>query len=126
MNTTVAIDPQIRAQDDEQLRVLSILYLVYAAFDALSALWVSSVVAFSGEQRPEAEAAWLFAFVSLVLFGLAYLTWLASRALRQRDGTTVIYLAAALACLSFPLGTLLGAATFVVMTRPSVKASFTR
>lgn len=55
MNTTVAIDPQIRAQDDEQLRVLSILYLVYAAFDALSALWVSSVVAFSGEQRPEAE-----------------------------------------------------------------------
>ena len=125
VNTAATLDPRIHERDDEQLRVLSILYLVYAVLDALGALYVGGVVALSGARFSEAAQLLVFLFV-LMLFGLAYLTWLASRALRQRDGTTVIYLAAAIACLSFPLGTLLGAATFVVMTRPSVKALFAR
>jgi hypothetical protein len=43
----------------------------------------------------------------------------------RRRRLMLCYVTAALACLQMPFGTCLGIFTFIVLGRPSVKASFT-
>jgi hypothetical protein len=56
--------------------------------------------------------------------GMALLTLLAGRGLRDRRRRTLIYIVAGLGCLHIPFGTLLSVATFMVLGRDSVKALF--
>ncbi len=66
----------------------------------------------------------LLVVFGLVLAGLCVLHLLAASGLRKRTRRTVTYIASALMCMSFPLGTALGVWTFVVLSRPSVKALY--
>jgi hypothetical protein len=71
---------------------------------------------------------WMFALgggcVSAVAWIGAFLGLLAGRALAKRRRLMLCYVAAALACLQIPFGTVLGIFTFLVLARPSVKVRF--
>ncbi len=126
-------------QDEEQLRMLSIFFLIYAALQAVGmccaggyffliggALAAGTVQ--GGAGAPPAAVGGIFGgmgvFIMLICGAMAFLHYTASKALKERRSTTLIYVAAVLACLSFPIGTALGVFTFIVLSRPSVKALF--
>ena len=122
--------------DASHLQVLSILYYVFAALDALSLLAViGGVAVFSAfAARPESSLGhdaegraflvFLFCAVFVVNLILTALHLLTARRLRQRRGRAFCQIVAGLTCLSFPLGTALGVFTFIVLGRPSVRAAF--
>lgn len=80
-----------------------------------------------GDGPPEAIG-WLFiglAVVAMVLiWTMAFLQFLTAKRLGERRSYTFVQVVSALACLSMPFGTLLGVFTLIVLSRPSVKASF--
>jgi hypothetical protein len=148
METGPDFDPQptvlsggspVSSQDEEHLRILQIGYWIYAALNALGTCCVggyfglfsalfSTAASVDPKQGPAIVFGGLFVMIGVILVllmgGLAYLHYAAGRAIQSRSGTTVVYVSAALACLSFPIGTALGVFTFIVMSRPSVKALF--
>jgi len=63
-------------------------------------------------------------FVVLLVLGMALLSFLTAQGLGRQKRRVLIYIMASLACLSVPLGTLLGVFTFVIMGRPAVKQAF--
>ena len=130
-------------QDTSHLNTLSIFYFILAGLQALgTCLGLGYVVlgvmlglvgvAGSGHDNGGAAAgvglggmfACLGIFVMLVIGTFAYLNFLTGKSLRQRKRKTLCQVMAAIACLNVPLGTVLGVFTFVVLSRPSVKASF--
>jgi hypothetical protein len=129
--------------DQANLNTLSIFYFIFAGLQALIGCFFLIYIGFgiivgvagaAGANRPgDAGVAAIFGG-AFACFGVALLVicWLwafllykAGRGLRTRKSLTIIYIMAALLCLSVPLGTILGIFTFVVLSRPSVKASFT-
>jgi hypothetical protein len=127
------------AQDEEHLRILSILYYVLgglAAFGGLiPLLWVffgAMMVAGGGSSAPGgpplAVMGWIFicvaGFISLLLLSLAGLKLYAGYCLSQRKAYVYCFVIACLACIHMPLGTLLGVFTIIVLNRPSVKDMF--
>ena len=125
--------------DEEQLRLLAILWKVSAGITAFYSLFgliyvgMGAVFAFipfsesAGEPPPE------FFAVFMGLIGLAFLVigmtiaalkWHVGRLLTERRGTTFIQVIAGLSCLEVPYGTALGVFTFIVLGRPSVRALF--
>lgn len=139
--------------DDEHLRALSICHYVlaglsavgccgYGAFSIFMATVIPSVI--SNMPQPPAnstgqpvppmppEVAGMFGSFYLVFgviqiaagiaYGLGY--YLAGRSLSERRNMTLCYVVAGFACLSIPLGTVLGVFTFIVLARPSVQAQF--
>ena len=128
--------------DTSHLNILSIFYFVFAGLQCLgvclSLLYVvGGIVAFavgmanshhSDDAVVGVIMGGLFGCMGIVLLVLsvvtAVLNYLTGMALRQRKHLTLIYVVAALTCLSIPLGTVLGIFTFVVVSRPSIKASF--
>jgi hypothetical protein len=126
-------------RDGEHLRLLSIFYYVSAGLHALSAcfgilfipmgvLFMSAFAQASPANRPPAFVGTLFMILGAVVFlvGLAYsaLLALAGRFLSQRKHRMFSVVVAALNCLSFPYGTLLGVLTIMVLMRPGVQALF--
>ena len=71
---------------------------------------------------------WFFIVIAcfLIVVGWAFAIGLffAGRCLQQRRRHTFCVVMAALACLSVPLGTLLGVFTLIVLFRPGVKDLF--
>lgn len=124
--------------DEEHLKLLAIGYWVWGGFMAVYALLLGAYFGVIGSlfvmipqgaaEGPPAVMGWIFlcigAIVLLVVGALAGLEiatgfWIQRR--RHRVATLVV---AALICPSIPFGTLLGVSTFVVMSRPSVKARY--
>jgi len=123
--------------DEEDLRVLPVLYWVSAAFLGVYALFMTAYFAFIGtvfvaipfeEDGPPRAFGWAFLGVAAIALLIAATVvtlkaltgfWLRKR--RHRVATMVI---AALTCLEIPYGTMTGVFTFVVLARPSVRALY--
>jgi len=124
--------------DEKQLRILVWLHYVGAALAGvipiLGAVYAGIGVAMvlgklPGMTPPKGEPfGWLpiamGSFVVLIGIGSVSLNLLTARALRARRRRTLCLLTSALNCMHFPLGTLLGAFTIVVLCRPAVRAAF--
>ena len=135
------------SRDEGDLRLLSILEYVYAGFLALTGLLcgvyigVGVFIARTPMPMPPARAgsppppfdlqmiggilivvgvvAMIFAWSKAVLLVVS------ARSMSARKRHTLCIVAAALTCISFPLGTALGVFTLIVLLRPSVRALFT-
>jgi len=123
-------------------RPLGIAYIVYACFLGLAvlivplyALFFAAVFADAGSSSSspgDEQAAEAIGGIMFLVFGLAEvliiakltLVILAAQGLFKMRRYTICIVAAALSCLSMPLGTALGIWTFVVLTKPEVKAAF--
>ncbi|MBN7136579.1 hypothetical protein A7A76_17680 [Lysobacter enzymogenes] len=126
------------AEDESHLKLLSVFYYVLAALGAaasLAAAGISVVLidylrtaapgypgSAAGED-PTALAVIMALSIALSLASSA-LQFMTARRLRQRRGLGLCRFTAAITCLSFPLGTLLGVFTFIVLARPQVRAAF--
>jgi hypothetical protein len=107
-----------------------------AAYLALSGLVITQVWRFmpvspladgtSGTQPPGSDVLFgvLGLSVAAVGLGLAALSWTAARRLRQQRSIGFCQVVAAISCMGFPLGTVLGVLTFVVLAKPSVRRMF--
>jgi hypothetical protein len=124
-------------QDEEHLRMLSILYYIWggltACFSCLGVVYVvmGGVFMVAASQQHNGPPAWfgaifsIFGVLMVLLVGaVAGLTIWTGRNLQQRKRYTLCLIVAGLSCLSVPLGTALGVFTFVVLSRPSVKQLF--
>jgi hypothetical protein len=82
----------------------------------------------SGSDNVPVAFGWFFIVVALgaILIGLTYAicTILAGRYLKRRERHTFCLVMAAISCIFFPFGTVLGIFTILVLSRPSVKALF--
>jgi hypothetical protein len=121
-------------KDAEHLNILSIVWYVLAGLQCLGMCAGVAYIVMAGVfasklsdpgDPPMGIIMGIFGVIliviSLVFAGLSYLT---GKSLKQRRRLMLCYVMAALVCLSFPLGTALGVFTFIVLARPSVKASF--
>lgn len=128
-------------QDEEHLRLLSILHYVWgglvacgSCFGAIYAIIgggvMTAAAAQQGNNAPPAFVGAIFfligGFIVLLVGTLSALTILAGRSLAQRKRYTFCLVMACLSCLSVPLGTALGVFTIIVLQRPTVKAMFGR
>ncbi len=125
-------------EDEKRLRILARLHYVGAVlagvipvFGAIYAgLGVALVLGKLPGMAPAKGAAfgWLpitmGAFIVLIGVVSVSLNLLTARALRARKSHTLCLLTSALNCMHFPLGTLLGAFTLIVLCRPAVRAAF--
>lgn len=128
--------------DEEHLKLLSIGYLVSAAWSALFSLFglfyafmgvaMTSFIA-SMPERPEQPPPpeffpWIFGLFGVgmftVLITIGVLKFIASRRLKQRRSRIFVMVVAGLSCFAVPYGTMLGVFTFLVLGRPSVTRLF--
>ena len=126
--------------DEEHLRLLRIGYFIqggltllmcfFGLFYVFVGLFVFSranVPSTPGAPSPEFVGYIFAAFGGLFVLGgavFATLQFFTARSLRQRGGRTLCLIAAALTCIFIPYGTALGIWTFLVLSRPSVRALF--
>jgi len=140
----VGLQPSQPSQADlEHLKVLSVLYYVYAALMMMlpcaSLIYVAlgtfvlkmpAEMVKQGDHPPPALAGWaLIAMGSAIfVFGLALAisVFLAGRSLSSRRRYVFCLVVAGVICLNMPLGTALGAFTIAVLLRPSVRVLFGR
>lgn len=125
--------------DRAHLKALSICWYVFAGLSLLGALcggfyMLLGVVFMLAEPTPGSGdgpgviggIAFLAigGFVLLLCIAGGILDCLAAQGLARQRRRTLIYVMAAIACLYVPLGTVLGVFTFIVISRPTVKAAF--
>jgi hypothetical protein len=119
-------------QDDEQLRLLSILHFVMAGLSALGLcagpfyMMMGATLASGSKDGPGTMAFFVMmgavvTFISLVATGL---TAYAGYCIRERKNWMFVFVVDCLLCLNAPLGTLLGVFTIIVLLRPTVKEAF--
>jgi hypothetical protein len=132
-------------EDQDQLKLLSIFHYVLGVFTALVSfvpvihLTIGLVMLFSpqtlepsgGENQEGLRIiggifVGVAMLVILVGFGFALCMILVGRFLNHRTHYIFCMVVAALECLSFPFGTVLGVFTIVVLSRESVKQLFGR
>lgn len=124
-------------QDDEHLRLLSILYYVWGGLTAFGACFTGIYALVAGgvltavSQSHDGPPGWVgplvfvfMGFLFLFIAAIAGLTIWTGRNLAQRKRYTFCFVMAIISCLSVPLGTALGVFTIVVLQRPSVKQLF--
>jgi hypothetical protein len=128
--------------DGEHLRLLSICYIIYGAFNAffslfglLYAFMGLFITSFASQVAPQPNqpappefiglffGAFGFGIFALMVF-LAVLKFVVAKRLSQRRSRTLCLVVAALSCFGIPFGTALGVFTFVVLLRPSVVGMF--
>jgi succinate dehydrogenase/fumarate reductase cytochrome b subunit len=135
------------AADASQLHTLGVLYYVLGGLNvlmlSLTLLLVGAVVVLAAREPGSASAPaaataaasgdsttmasiFLLIYLAAILFSAvcAVLQFMAARRLRERRSLRFCQVVAGLSCLSVPIGTLLGAFTFVVLARPSLRARF--
>lgn len=139
------VEPEQAILDREHLRLLAIGYYVSAGMNLFFSLF-GLMYAFMGAffqamipklpQAPSGQAAppppEIFGMVFgifgcgifVVMVALAILKFVVARRLTQRRSRGFCMVVAALCCFGVPWGTVLGVFTFVVLSRPSVVASF--
>ena len=129
--------------DVEHLRLLRIGYFVSAGVTGFYALFGLAYLGMGtvlgtmlgklpqqpGMQGPPPEViGWIFAAVGGVFtcfgVGVGALKLYVARCLLERKAHTLCVAVAVFTCLEIPYGTVLGAFTFSVLTRPSVKTLF--
>ncbi|HEY8962065.1 MAG TPA: hypothetical protein VIM57_07635 [Luteolibacter sp.] len=132
-----------QTQDDEHLKLLAIFHYVLGGLSFLATLggvlylfagffFFQQAITTAGSTTPAppAEIGWIFAFIGglVALFGVAIgvCLILAGRSLTARRNRTFCLVIAGINCLHFPLGTLLGVFTFIVLMRPAIAAQFER
>jgi hypothetical protein len=131
-------DSVVNRRDTEHLKVLGILYYVWSGLCLLGVVFGIVYVAvipqpihnpYDAAEVASAHAADPIIYgvgtaiiVGSFLAGLLY--FMTARGLLSGRYRGLVYLAAILTLFSFPLGTLLGIFTLVVMNRPTVKARF--
>ncbi len=140
MTTVPAVPQNSYEKDTSDLKTLSIFWYIIAALQTLTGCivvgWILFVLlmgagmASSGDSGDAAGGA-LFTgffgciglFALAIWWGLAFLNFLVARGLPQRKRRTLCFIMAIWACLWFPLGTILGVFTLMILNRPSVKDS---
>lgn len=124
--------------DQENLRLLPLFYWVSGGFWALYGLFMVVYFIFVGAMfislpfeevgTPTPAFGWTFigmgavAFLFMAVF--VALKILAGFWLVKRKNRIATMVAAALSCVEFPYGTLVGVLTFIVLARPSVVALY--
>src|SRR5204862_6265651 len=133
---------QPKILDEEHLRLLRIGYLIAGAINGLWAFFPLIYVAMGvffmtigslpshGRNEPAPQFIGLFfaiigTAISLLIATLAVLKLLTAKALRERKSRTLCLVTAAITCIAIPYGTALGVATFLLLSRPSVREQFT-
>lgn len=124
-------------EDAQHLQLLSIFHYVMAGLAGLMALFpflhlvIFGMVLRSDDAQDDPMArlflgTFMGATVLVILGGLAFAVCLAlaGRFLALRMRYTFCLVVAAIACVFFPLGTVLGVFTILVLVRPSVKEAF--
>jgi len=126
-------------QDEEHLKLLSILHYVWAGLTGLGVCFgglytmIGGGVLFAASQEhtqngPPAFMGGIFFLIGcfIILFAgtMSVLTILAGRNLARRKNYTFCFIIACISCLSVPFGTALGVFTIIVLQRPSVKQMF--
>jgi hypothetical protein len=131
--------------DEEQLKLLSLGYVVSAGFAAcfsllglvyvLMGVIMGTVLSRLPEtpsragQQPPPFIGWIFACVGLVLFvcliAMAAAKFRVAWCIKHRKSRTFCMVIAAIGCLEIPYGTLLGVFSFLVLGRDSVARLFT-
>jgi hypothetical protein len=127
--------PSMPAPRDD-LRLLSIFHYILAGMAALFSLFpvfhlAVGVAMITGQltgPRREAMFGWVLVAIgsALILSGLAYavLVALAGRYIGTQRHWIYCMVIAGLSCVFFPLGTVLGVFTLVVLSKPDVRALF--
>jgi len=131
--------------DEEHLKMLSLGYLVSAgvcAFFSLLGLFyvfmgimmseafshLPETAAETAHEPPPAFVGWIFAGFGLAIFliaiAMAAAKFRAAWCIKHRKWRTFCMVIAALGCLEFPYGTVLGVFTFIVLGRNSVAPLF--
>jgi hypothetical protein len=129
-------------QDAEHLRLLAIFHYIVAGLAALFSLFPLLYTTIGaifisvarhgtpkpGEELPPEFLGWIFVVIGLVLFvigiAIAILILMAGRCLSRRKCYSFALVMACIECLFVPFGTVLGVFTIVVLSRESVKTSF--
>jgi hypothetical protein len=127
-----------KSQDEEYLRILSMLYYI---FGALAALCFSiplihvtiGALMVSGAMSHDSEDAVVGVFFIAIGGAVVLLGWIfaacaifAGYNLSRRKRYRFCFLIACLACIQMPMGTILGVFTIIVLARPEVKEMFER
>ena len=124
-------------QDEDQLKLLSILYYVwggltacFSCFGLVYSLVIGGVLT-AASQEPNGPPPWVGGLVFIIIgvailfaIAVAVLTIMTGRNLAQRRAYTFCFVMAVITCLSVPVGTALGVFTLIVLMRPSVKQLF--
>ncbi len=132
--------PHPSSVDEEHLRVLSVLYLVYGGLAACVCLVAVAFLLAGGVAVAAAasSAQWnavgagaagcvfgtLGAGLSVLFGTAAALRIFTGWALRQRRYYTFCLVAAGITAMGIPLGALLGVSTLIVLLRPAVERMF--
>jgi len=125
-------------RDREQLRNLAIGHFVYGGLIGVSSLFslVYVLIGLLAAAAPPTHPGdpdpmiigGMFVVIGLGVFVLfaakATLLILSGFGLRSQTRQMVSYIAAGLSMMTFPLGTILGVLTFVVLSKPTVKALY--
>jgi hypothetical protein len=134
--------PIVRDQDAEQLRLLSIFHYVVAGFGVFGMCFMGfhyymmSTIFMNPRMWEESQKGgpppevffdafkWVYVAAGLVFLVDIVMNVLAAGALARRRNRTLCFITSGLNCLQFPLGTLLGVFTIIVLNRDSVRAKF--
>ncbi|RCS49150.1 hypothetical protein DTL42_11445 [Bremerella cremea] len=128
-------------EDEYQLRLLSIFYFILAGLTALIGCFPLIHVAFgfvmiiagaAANAHPAGPAPLLGGMLFMLIGGaifiicqaIAFCTFLAGRFLRSHQQHTYCLVIAVIICFSFPVGTVLGVFTILVLVRPEVRRLF--
>lgn len=126
-----------RVLDEEHLKLLSLFYKVSAAMAVLYGsfgliymfIGFAALLSEASGANPGDTAGLAVFFIFGLLFlafgwGTAVLRWIAGVKLKQRKGLLFCQIVAGFTCLETPYGTAVGVMTFIVLSRPSVRAMF--
>lgn len=135
-------DSAQRVVDEEHLKLLRIGYLISGAWNVFWALFPLLYVAMgvfmlttvprgkATDQPDVREFAMFFAIlggaVSAFMAALSVMKFLTARAIGRRRSRLLCLITATISCFALPYGTALGVATFLVLTRPTVRELFRR
>ena len=125
-------------QDQEHLRLLSMIYYIYAGITAFFGLFGAAylILGLVFAVNPPSTTAqgdpkiigYIFTALGGVFLFLAMVITAAelvfARSLKARRHHTFCLIVAGFNCLSIPFGTTLGVFTFIILSRPSVKAMY--
>ncbi|KFL37202.1 hypothetical protein [Arenimonas donghaensis] len=131
--------PPLPTPSDDHLRLLAVFHYVFAGFALLGMGFLALHYGFmtqvmdsahwQDQANPPPEGlfdvfVWFYAVMGLMLLLGLVLNVIAARSLRARRRWVFCAVVAGLNCLQFPVGTVLGVFTLVVINRADVRASF--